>query len=167
MLNEHLKLRTVLTGVKLSLADFALAAQLEKYFQFFMDEKLRNSFVHVTRWMLFVCGQEEWKRTFGKLRLCDKAWNFDGYKKDEKKAEKKPEKKAEKKEEKKPEKKEEKKPEKKEEKPVVAAAGKDKNPLDLLPPTKLNFFDFKTMIVNAKDKKEAVNWLFDNFDHEG
>lgn len=171
MLNEHLKLRTVLAGVKLSLADFALAAQLEKYFQFFMDEKFRNSFVHVTRWMLFVSGQEEWKRAFGKLRLCDKAWSFDGYKKDEKKDEKKDDKKAEKKPEKKVEKKvekkEEKKPEKKEEKPAAAVVGKDKNPLDLLPPTNLNFFDFKTMIVNAKDKKEAVNWLFNNFDHEG
>ncbi len=161
MLNEHLKLRTVLTGVKLSVADFAVAAQLEKYFQFFMDEKMRASFVHVSRWMLFVTGQEEWKRGFGKLRLCDKAWAFDG-KKEEKKEEKKVEKK---KEEKKVEKKEEKKVEKKEEKP--AAPVSNKNPLDLLPPTSLNFFDFKTMIVNAKDKKEAVDWLFENFDHEG
>lgn len=166
MLNEHLKLKTVLVGVKLSIADFAVAAHLEKYFAFFMDEKMRNQFVHVTRWLLFVAGQEEWKRAFGKLRLCEKPWSFEGYAqkvevKQEKKVEKKVEKKAEKKVEKKEEKKEEKKPE------VPAAPASNKNPLDLLPPTSLNFFDFKTMIVNAKDKKEAVNWLFENFDHEG
>jgi elongation factor 1-gamma len=164
MINEHLKLRTVLVGVKLSVADFALAAQLEKYFQFFMDEKLRNSFVHVSRWMLFVAGQEEWRRAFGKLRLCEKAWSFDNYKKDEKKDEKKAEKKVEKKVEKKEEKKAEKKPEPK---PAANPLEKQKNPLDMLPPTNLNFFDFKTMIVNAKNKKEAIDWLFENFDHEG
>lgn len=92
MLNEHLKLRTTLVGVKLSIADFALAAQLEKYFQFFMDEKFRGQFVHVTRWMLFVSGQEEWRRSFGKLRLCQTAWSFDGYKAEEKDEKKKGEK---------------------------------------------------------------------------
>jgi len=41
---------------------------------------------------------------------------------------------------------------------------KKKNPLDLLPETKFNLFDFKTLIVNATDKKEAIKFLWDNFD---
>jgi elongation factor 1-gamma len=44
---------------------------------------------------------------------------------------------------------------------------KKKNPLDLLPETKFNLFDFKTMIVNATDKKEAFKFLWDNYDAEG
>lgn len=44
---------------------------------------------------------------------------------------------------------------------------KAKNPLDLLPPSPFNFFDYKTMIVNAKDKKEAIDFLFKNFDKSG
>jgi len=32
---------------------------------------------------------------------------------------------------------------------------KQKNPLDLLPPSNFNLFDFKTLIVNAPDKKSA------------
>jgi len=43
---------------------------------------------------------------------------------------------------------------------------KPKNPLDLLPPSPFNFFDFKTMITNT-DKKESIKFLFDNFDHQG
>lgn len=41
---------------------------------------------------------------------------------------------------------------------------KKKNPLDLLPESKFNLFDFKTLIVNAADKKEAIKFLWDNFD---
>jgi hypothetical protein len=50
------------------------------------------------------------------------------------------------------------------EEPAEQPEKKQKNPLDMLPESKLNFFDFKTMITNAKDKQEAINWLFDNFD---
>ena len=41
------------------------------------------------------------------------------------------------------------------------------NPLDLLPPSSFNLFDFKTLLVNAADKKEAIKFLFDNFDSNG
>ncbi len=33
---------------------------------------------------------------------------------------------------------------------------KQKNPLDSLPETKFNLFDFKTLIVNASSKKDAI-----------
>lgn len=39
--------------------------------------------------------------------------------------------------------------------------------MDLLPASSFNFFDFKTLITNAKDKKEAVKFLFDNIDVNG
>lgn len=44
---------------------------------------------------------------------------------------------------------------------------KAKNPLDLLPETPFGLYDFKTLIVNAKDKKEAIKFLWDNFDQKG
>jgi len=44
---------------------------------------------------------------------------------------------------------------------------KEKNPLDSLPPSTFNLFDFKTLFVNAKDKSEAVKFFFDNFDKNG
>ena len=44
---------------------------------------------------------------------------------------------------------------------------KAKNPLDLLPPSKFNLFDFKTLYVNAPDKKEALKFFWENFDNEG
>ena len=87
-------------------------------------------------------------------------------KKVEKKEEKKEEKKVEKKEEKKPEKKQEKKEEKKVE-VEEAPAQKAKNPLDCLPETKFNLYDFKTLIVNAPNKKDAIQFLWDNFDAQG
>tara|TARA_B110000503_G_C6993453_1_gene348375 strand:- start:393 stop:527 length:135 start_codon:yes stop_codon:yes gene_type:complete len=39
-----------------------------------------------------------------------------------------------------------------------------KNPLDLLPESKFNLFDFKTLIVNAEDKLTAIDFLWQNFD---
>lgn len=50
-----------------------------------------------------------------------------------------------------------------EEKPVK----KDKNPLDLLPPSNFNFYDFKTLFVNAQNKKEALDYFWKNFDSKG
>lgn len=44
---------------------------------------------------------------------------------------------------------------------------KKKNPLDCLPPTKFGLYDFKTLFVNAPNKKDAIQFLWDNFDPEG
>ena len=66
---------------------------------------------------------------------------------------------------KKEEKKEAPKP-KEEEKP--APAKKDINPLDALPPSPWNFFDFKTLMVNHKDKQGGgMAALKEQFDAEG
>jgi len=90
-------------------------------------------------------------------------------------AEKKEAKPAEKKAEKKEAKPQEKKPaEKKEAKPKAAAEEEEEpkekklaNPLDSLPPSSFNLFDFKTLIVNAPNKKDAVKTFFEQFDPQG
>src|SRR5689334_21550358 len=43
----------------------------------------------------------------------------------------------------------------------------EKNPLDGLPASKFNLFDFKTLYVNAKDKTDALKFFWENFDNEG
>jgi hypothetical protein len=48
-----------------------------------------------------------------------------------------------------------------------APLSKLKNPLDCLPETKFNLYDFKTLIVNAPNKKDAIKFLWENFDHKG
>lgn len=63
-------------------------------------------------------------------------------------------------------KKEEKKPEDDddEEKPKK----KEANPLDVLPPTTFNLYDFKTFFVNSKDKKgEGMATFLQQYDREG
>lgn len=44
---------------------------------------------------------------------------------------------------------------------------KEVNPLDLLPPSTFNLFDFKTLFVNAQNKKDACEFFWKNFDPEG
>jgi len=43
----------------------------------------------------------------------------------------------------------------------------EKNPLDSLPASPFNFYDFKTLFVNAPNKKEAVDTFFKEFDPKG
>jgi len=44
---------------------------------------------------------------------------------------------------------------------------KQKNPLDCLPATEFSLYDFKTQIVNDKNKIDSVNFLWENFDEKG
>ena len=44
---------------------------------------------------------------------------------------------------------------------------KSSNPLDNLPMSKFNLFDFKTKFVNAVDKVEVIEELVNSFDPEG
>jgi elongation factor 1-gamma len=89
--------------------------------------------------------------------------------------EKKETKPAEKKEKKEAKPQEKKPAEKKEAKPKAAAEEEEEepkekklsNPLDSLPPSSFNLFDFKTLIVNAPNKKDAVKTFFEQFDPQG
>lgn len=44
---------------------------------------------------------------------------------------------------------------------------KKENPLDLLPASKFNLFDFKTEIVNSTDMKATMKMFWEQFDAEG
>jgi len=70
-----------------------------------------------------------------------------------------------------PPKKEEKKaaaPAKKEETAEAAPSKKEENPLDALPPSKFDLYNFKTLFVNSPDRRgEGMKFFFENYDTEG
>jgi len=106
--------------------------------------------------MDLVSKNEMWLKHWGPVNYCEKEWDLP----ESKAAPSAPVKKEEKKKE------EKKKKEKKEavEDDEEAPEKKAKNPLDDLPPTTFNLFDFKTLFVNATDKQEACNFLWEHFD---
>lgn len=170
ILDDHFKINTYIVGNQVTIADISLAAYAWIPFRFTWDEKFRKNLPNLTRWFENLANQEPFTKEFGRFWFCQKTLELPLPQEEKKTDAKKTEKKAEpKKEEKKPEaKKEEKKPAKKDDDEEDAPAEKkDKNPLDLLPPSTFNLFDFKTLFVNAADKKEAVQFFFNNFDATG
>ena len=123
------------------------------------DEKFRkNSIPHITRWFKQISELESFSSVFGKVWYCTKEFPFYNKpapvekKEDKKKAE--PVKKAEK----------PKKVEEEEEEPKE----KKKNPLEELPESPFNFFDYKTEFVNNPNKQAVLNDTFyKNFDKNG
>lgn len=188
ILDNHLKVNTFMVGKKLTIADVALVSLLVSPFKFIFEEKFRKSVPNVTKWFESICELPAFLKVWGKVRLCakefepfvhhgphhhEKAEKKDEEKKDEKKEEKKDEKKKEKKPAQPQQPKQEAKKAEKKEKEVEEDDGEEKpekkakNPLDLLPPSKFNLFDFKTLYVNAPDKNEALKFFWENFDNEG
>ncbi len=187
ILDNHLKVNTFMVGKKLTIADITLVSVLVNPFKFIFEEKFRKSVPNVTKWFESICELPAFAKVWGKVRLCLK--EFEPYHvATTNYHEKQPEKTEKQGEENKTEDKKKKK-EPQEKKPVVAKPAaksekkkkeeeaddddedkpkkSEKNPLDLLPPSKFNLFDFKTLYVNAVDKKEALKFFWENFDNEG
>ena len=157
-LDQQVKGKRYAFGEELTLADIALFRHLKYFFQLVFPKGLREKvFPNVNDWFLRVLNTPETDKVYGKVLLCNqpvKPYIC------EKKEEKHEDKKKEKKEEKKVEKKEEE--EKKEEKPK-----KKQNPLDLLPPSKLELETFKRAFLNNKDKEDAMKKFWEIYDPEG
>ena len=160
-LDQQVKGKRYAFGEELTLADIALFRPLKFFFQLVFPKGLREKvFPNVNDWFLRVLNTPETDKAYGKVLLCNQPLKpYISEKKEEKKEEKKKEEK--KKEDKK---KEEKKDEDtKEEKP----AKKPKNPLDLLPPSKLELEVFKRAFLNNKDKEDAMKKFWEVYDPEG
>jgi elongation factor 1-gamma len=159
IMEQVLKINTYLVGNKVTIADIAVASLLHTGFRFTFDEKFRKIISNVTRWYENLMSQEPFVKEFGRVILCQKALEVadlpmsahHGHK-EEKKKEEAPKKAAT--------------PAAKKEEPKKDDEKKE-NPLDLLPPSPFNFFDFKTLFVNAQDKNEACDFFFKNFDANG
>ena len=153
-LDAQLKDKEYVMGAKLTLADVYLFKELKYFFQLVFPKGLRDKvFPNVTKWFQKMAETEEVKKVYGKILLCNQPLKpFI----------------QEQKEEKKPEKKQEKKPEKKPEEGEEPPKEKKKvNPLDLLPPSKLELEVFKRAFLNNKDKEDAMKKFWEIYDPEG
>ena len=153
-LDAQLKDKEYVMGAKLTLADVCLFRELKYFFQLVFPKGLRDKvYPNVTKWFQKMAETEEVKKVYGKILLCNQPLKpFI----------------QEQKEEKKPEKKQEKKPEKKPEEGEEPPKEKKKvNPLDLLPPSKLELETFKRAFLNNKDKEDAMNKFWEIYDPEG
>ena len=130
-----------------------------------MIRNLRKNIPSVTKWFESIVQTPAFTQVWGKIRLCQKQFEAAQFEKPEKP--KKDQKKELPKQEKKEDKKEVPKKKDEEEEEDEKKEKSEKNPLDALPPSKFNLFDYKTLFVNAPDKKEALKFFFDNFDPEG
>jgi elongation factor 1-gamma len=171
ILDDHLKTHTFIVGNKVTIADINAASHLVWPFKFCWDEKFRKSIPNVNRWFETLIGQEPFTKEFGRPIFCQKALEFPTVsapapKEETKKEDKKEQPKTEKKDEKKAEPKAAAK-KKDDDEEEESAEKKEKNPLDALPPTTFNLFDFKTLFVNAANKQEALDFFWKNYDAAG
>ncbi|CDW83612.1 elongation factor 1- [Stylonychia lemnae] len=150
---SHLKLRNFLVGYQMTLADVALVANLIVPLQTVLDATFRKeSIPNLSRYCSIILENPTFVSVFGRVHFSKKPINpkFDFSKQQEKKPQ--------------PQKQE--KP--KEEKPKIEAKDekKEKEPSweDKLPQSTFDLFNYKTLIVNAEDKREALQQLWSQWD---
>lgn len=158
--------RQYLVGDNLTLADVTLVADAHYLFRYLFSEKERKELANLTAYYERIAALPEFRSVLGKVVYPERPLPpVSGEKKDKKddkdkkdKKDKKEEKKGDKKEEKK-----EKKPEaKKDDDDDVVQEEKAKT--YNFPESKFDLFAFKTLYVNAPNKQDALNFLWDNFD---
>jgi elongation factor 1-gamma len=158
-IDQQVKGKRYAIGEQITLADIALFRHLKYFFQLVFPKGFREKvFPNVCDWFLRVLNTPETDKVYGKVLLCNQPLKpFIPEKKEEEKKEQ-PKKEQHKKEQPKKEAPKEEAP--KEEK-------KKKNPLDLLPPSKLELEVFKRAFLNNKNKEDAMNKFWEVYDPEG
>lgn len=162
ILDAHLKVNNFLVGSGITIADIAVASSLMVPMKFLWEEKFRKNFASVTKWFESIVQHAAFVQVWGKVRLCQKQMEAPQL---EKPVQAAPPKKEQPKKEEKP--KAEKKKDDDDDEDDKPKEKSEKNPLDSLPPSKFNLFDFKTLFVNAADKHEALKFFWENFDNQG
>ena len=72
ILNNHLKLKTFLSGYKYSLADLAVSTSLRPYFEGVIEKDLSERYKHITRWFNYCSSIGESVQVFGFAKFCEK-----------------------------------------------------------------------------------------------
>jgi elongation factor 1-gamma len=147
LINNHLNGKDFLVGNRLTVADLVLGLSLTHAFTTFLDAGFRKAMGNATKWIEHIIANEAVISKLGKIKLAVKTLppHLAETKKEEVKAA----------------------PAKKEDKPAEKEK-KDENPLDVLPPSTFNMFDFKTFFVNHPNKREeGMKAFFEQFDKEG
>mmetsp|Transcript_18872 Transcript_18872/g.18031 ORF Transcript_18872/g.18031 Transcript_18872/m.18031 type:complete len:309 (+) Transcript_18872:306-1232(+) len=146
LLNTHLQGKEFLVGSRLSVADLVLAMHLHIFYQSVLDAGFRKAMPNVTGYVERIMHMDQVRKRIGNVKFCAKALKPIL-------------------QEVKEEKKKEEAPKKQEQEP---APKKDVDPLDVLPPSSMDFDTFKKFFVNHVDRRgEGMQHFFDNFDKEG
>ncbi|CAI0375116.1 unnamed protein product [Linum tenue] len=145
-LNTHLASNTYVVGDSITLADIVVACNLYLGFARLLPKTFTSEFPHVERYFWTLVNQPNFKKILGDVKQTDSFPPIESAKKPGQQKEKAKPKEAPKKEAKKEE----------PAKPVDAAAEEEapkpkaKNPLDLLPPSKMILDDWKRLYSNTK-----------------
>lgn len=169
VLENHLQGKSYLVGSQITIADINLVSSLWNVYRFFGGDDLNTQLPNVTKWVTSISNQPQWVKVHGKFHASKSALEvYQGPLPHLEEAVKKP---AEKKPaEPKPKQAAQPKKEKKKDDDDDDDEPKEKkvaNSLDSLPPSTFNLFDFKTLFVNAPNKKEALQFFWDNLDDKG
>lgn len=167
-LNSHLASNTYLVGHSVTLADIVMTCNLLLGFNHLMTKAFTSEFPHVERYFWTMVNQPNFKKIIGEAKQAESVMPVQSAKKpSQPKESAKPKPKDEpKKEAKKEVQKEPAKPAEEEEE---APKPKPKNPLDLLPPSKMILDEWKRLYSNTKTNFREVAikgirfFLFDFF----
>lgn len=148
-MNTHLASCTYLVGESVTLADIVMVCNLSHGFNHIMTKSFTSEFPHVERYFWTLINQPNFKKVIGDLKQAESIPAVASKKPAQPKEAAKP-----KPEPKKEAKKEEAKPKEAEEE--EAPKPKAKNPLDLLPPSKMILDDWKRLYSNTKSNFREV-----------
>ncbi|KAL5993307.1 hypothetical protein ACLOJK_014231 [Asimina triloba] len=171
-LNTHLALNTYLVGHSVTLADIVMTCNLLLGFNRLMIKSFTSEFPHVERYFWTMVNQPNFYKILGEVKQAESVPPVQSVKKStapkesaKPKAKEEPKKEAKKEVKKEPVKPKAEDAEDEEEAPKP----KPKNPLDLLPPSKMILDDWKRLYSNTKTnfREVAIKGFWDMYDPEG
>ncbi|KAE8687417.1 Elongation factor 1-gamma 2 [Hibiscus syriacus] len=167
-LSTHLASNTYLVGHSVTLADIIMTCNLYMGFFHIMTKSFTSEFPHIERYFWTMVNQPNFKKIIGEVKQAETMPPVTLKKPAAQPKETKPKAKAEPKKE---TKKEAEKPPAKAEaaEEEEAPKPKPKNPLDLLPPSKMVLDDWKRLYSNTKTnfREVAIKGFWDMYDPEG
>ncbi|KAF7802431.1 elongation factor 1-gamma-like [Senna tora] len=161
-LNTYLASNTYLVGDSVTLADIIMTCNLYLGFSLLMTKSFTTEFPHVERYFWTLVNQPKFRKIFGDVKQTEAVPPIQSAQKPKESA--KPKAKEQ------PKKEAKKEPEKpKEEAEEEAPKPKPKNPLDLLPPSKMILDEWKRLYSNTKTnfREVAIKGFWDMYDPEG
>ncbi|XP_015937511.1 elongation factor 1-gamma [Arachis duranensis] len=165
-LNTHLTSNTYLVGHSVTLADIITTCNLYLGFSHILVKSFTSEFPHVERYFWTMVNQPNFRKILGEVKQTEAVPPVPSAKKPSQPKESKPKAKNEPKKE---AKKEPEKPKVEEEEEEEAPKPKAKNPLDLLPPSKMILDEWKRLYSNTKTnfREVAIKGFWDMYDPEG
>ncbi|KDP42461.1 hypothetical protein JCGZ_00258 [Jatropha curcas] len=167
-LNTHLASNTYLVGHSVTLADIIMTMNLYSGFTRLLTKSFTSEFPHVERYFWTLVNQPNFKKILGEVKQTESlppvASKKPAQPKESAKSKAKDEPKKEAKKEKEPP-----KPTPAAEEEEEAPKPKPKNPLDLLPPSKMILDEWKRLYSNTKTnfREVAIKGFWDMYDPEG